>query len=244
MAEMVDGEIGKVLSALRETGQEKDTVVVFLSDHGDCHGAHKWNQKTVFDDESARVPLIISWKGRTSPGTSDVLINTGVDLLPTLCDFAGIDATSGLPGKSLKEPALGRAPTWKREYVVSQNHLAQGAGIRRTPEARRANKLQPYGRMVRSDRYKYCVYSEGKPPESPVEMDDLSGERKRMEQQRQLLRKVRQESLIDMKNDPGETKNLAGDPAYSEVLEQHRRYLEDFRQKYGDDFRAPRALEP
>jgi choline-sulfatase len=65
MIEKVDAEIGKVLAALRETGQEERTVVVFLADHGDCQGAHKWNQKTVFYEESSRVPLIISHKGVT-----------------------------------------------------------------------------------------------------------------------------------------------------------------------------------
>ena len=242
MIEMVDGEIGKVLTALRETGQEKDTVVVFMSDHGDCHGAHKWNQKTVFYDESARVPLIISWKGKTPQGTSNILLNTGVDLIPTLCDFVGIDAPSDLPGKSLKEPALGRAPAWKREYVVSQNHMTQGRGIGEgTPEERRANKLKPYGRMVRSDHYKYCVYSEGEQTAPLVDIKALSGERKELERQRLLLRNVRQESLIDMKNDPCEMKNLAKDGAYRKILEQHRRYLEDFCQKYGDDFSAPKT---
>jgi len=239
LTEMVDAEIGKVLATLRETGQEENTLIIFLSDHGDCHGAHKWNQKTVFYDESSRVPFIVSWKGKTPQGTSDILINTGVDLFPTLCDFAGITPPSGLPGKSLKEPALGRAPKWNREYIVSENHLSQGKGVGETREEQQSNKLQPYGRMVRSDRYKYCVYSEGKQTLPEVDISTLSGEKKTLEEQRLLLRTVRQESLIDMKNDPGEMKNLAKDPAYREVLQQHRQYLEDFCRKYGDNFSAP-----
>ena len=241
MTEMVDGEIGKVLATLRETGQEENTLVVFVSDHGDCHGAHGWNQKTVFYDESCRVPLIISWKGRTPQGTSDVLVNTGVDLYPTLCDFAGIDAPNGLPGKSLKTPALGQEPIWKREYVVSQNYMAQGRGVGPTRVKQRANKLQPHGRMVRSDRYKYCVYSDDKQERELLDLATLSGERKELERQRVLLRTTRQESLIDMKNDPGEMNNLAEDPAYRKVLEQHRQYLQDFRETTGDTFSAPKA---
>ena len=107
LIERVDKAIGVVLEALRAGGYEKDTVVVFLSDHGDCHGAHHWNQKTVFYDESARVPLIISWKGKTPKGISNTLVNTGTDVIPTLCDFAGIDVPAGLPGKSMKAPATG-----------------------------------------------------------------------------------------------------------------------------------------
>jgi len=143
----------------------------------------------------------------------------------------------------LKEPALGRAPKWNREYIVSQNHLSQGKGIGETREEQQANKLQPYGRMVRSDRYKYCVYSEGKQTLPEVEIRTLSGEKKTLEEQRLLLRTVRQESLIDMKNDPGEMKNLAKHPAYKEVLQQHRQYLEGFCRKYGDNFSAPKVLD-
>jgi len=243
MAEMVDAEIGKVLAALRETGQEENTVVVFLSDHGDCHGAHKWNQKQVLYDESARVPFIISWKGNTPQGTSDILLNTGVDLMPTLCDFAGIKTPSGLPGKSLMEPALSRAPAWKREYVVSQAHIRTAASVGRTKEERNAQKIKVYGRMVRSDRYKYCVYSEST-PSKPISISETSSDLlKRHEQSRLMLKTVRQESLIDMKNDPGEMKNLAKDSAYREVLLQHRQYLEEFCKKYGDTFSAPKVRD-
>jgi len=224
-----------------ETGQEENTLVVFVSDHGDCHGAHGWNQKTVFYDESCRVPFVISWKGKTPQGTSDVLANTGVDLFPTLCDFAGVTPPHGLPGKSLKGPALGKTSGWDREYVVAQNHLAQGRGMGKTRDEQISSKLRPYGRMVRSDRYKYCVYSEGEQTLPAVDINALSGERKRLEEQRLLLRTVRQESLVDMKNDPGEMKNLAKDPAYAEVLKQHRAYLDEFCQEHGDDFSAPEA---
>ena len=65
LIERVDEYVGAVMTALRESGLEENTIVLFLSDHGDCHGAHRWNQKTVFYDESARVPFIISWKGKT-----------------------------------------------------------------------------------------------------------------------------------------------------------------------------------
>ena len=86
MIEKVDAEIGKVLEALRKTGQEDNTLIVFTSDHGECAGAHRFNQKTVFYEESARVPLIVAWKGHTAAGTCDKLVNTGIDILPTLLD--------------------------------------------------------------------------------------------------------------------------------------------------------------
>jgi arylsulfatase A-like enzyme len=242
--ERADKFTGVVMEAVRESDLEEDTLVVFLSDHGDCHGAHRWNQKTVFYDESTRVPFIISQKGVTPGITSDLLVNVGVDLMPTLLDFAGIEPPAGLPGKSLKKPALGQAPDWSRDYVVSQNHMAQGNGLGAgTKEERRANRLTPYGRMVRSDRYKYCVYSDDQPEKELLDPATLSGERKELERLRIRLRAVRQESLIDMENDPGEMKNLAKDPAYAKVLKQHRAYLDEFCRKHNDDFQAPEVTE-
>ena len=204
LIERVDEFVGIVLDALRESGQEENTLVVFLSDHGDCHGAHHWNQKTVFYDESSRIPLILTWKGKTPVGTSDALTNIGVDIIPTLCDFAGIPVPETLPGRSVKEFALGNTPSWGREYVVSQNHMVQCEPVD-------GKHLKPHGRMVRSGRYKYCVYSEGE----------------------------RCESLIDMVRDPGEMQNLAGDNKYRQILEQHRAYLTEWCQRQGDDFVVP-----
>jgi choline-sulfatase len=199
LIERADRFIGVVLEALHESGHEDDTFVVFVSDHGECHGTHRWNQKTVFYDESARVPLIISRQGVTPKGTSDLLVNVGIDIMPTLLDFADIKPPHDLPGLSLKNPALGKKSQWQRKYVLSQNHMDQGSTVD-------GKHLAPHGRMVRSDHYKYCLYSEGEA----------------------------RESLVDMQNDPGEMMNQAENPQFKDILTQHRAYLRDFAEKNKD----------
>lgn len=199
MIEKVDAEIGKVLEALRTLGYEEETLVIFTSDHGECGGAHGFNQKTVFYEESTRVPLVISWKTRTPAGTTDRLVNTGVDILPTMLEAAGLSQPPGLPGHSLLGLALGRAPRDWPSYVVVQNDMSQSGeveGFRPTMQ----------GRMVRTDRYKYCLYEYG----------------------------VSRESLFDLQTDPGETQNLAADPAYHHVLLEHRGLLQEFARLRGD----------
>ena len=199
MVEKVDGEIAKVLNALRTAGIEENTLVIFTSDHGDCTGAHQFNQKTVFYEESVRIPLIVSWKGKTAPAVSDKLINTGIDILPTMFACAGIDQPKQLPGRSVLPLVLGQpAPPW-REHLVSQNNMSQTGlvdGIKPTME----------GRMVRTCRYKYCLYAHGN----------------------------RREALYDMREDPLETVNLAGDPQYRQVLLEHRARLANFAQTHHD----------
>jgi choline-sulfatase len=199
MIEKVDTEIGKVLTALRDAGLEKNTLIVFTSDHGECAGAHGFNQKTVLYDESARVPLIVALQGKTSGATTDKLVNTGIDLLPTLLEFAGLETPKKLPGRSLLPLVFGQPVAAWRDHVVVENNMTQtgeGDGFRPT--------LQ--GRMVRTDRYKYCVFSRGQ----------------------------RRESLVDMQADPGETTDLASDPKYRGVLLQHRELLARFGREHRD----------
>jgi arylsulfatase A-like enzyme len=199
MVEKVDGEIAKVMDALRQAGVEDNTLVIFTSDHGDCTGAHRFNQKTVLYEESVRIPLIVRWKGKTASTTSDRLINTGVDILPTMLDCAGIEQPKRLPGLSMLPLALGRPVERWRECLVSQNNLSQTGvvdGIKPTME----------GRMVRTDRYKYCLYAHGN----------------------------RREALYDMQEDPGETVNLAGTQEYRQVLSEHRAKLADFAEIHRD----------
>jgi len=199
MIEKVDGEIGKVLAALRERGLEENTVIIFTADHGECAGAHGFNQKTVFYEESARVPLIVSLKGVTKHTAASQLVNVGIDVLPTMLDFAGAQKPQKLPGLSLRPLALGQEPASWRNYVVIGNNMVQGGPV---------GMLRPAteGRMIRSERYKYCVYQFG----------------------------THRESLIDLQNDPGETTDLAGDPAQRKVLLEHRDLLRKFAIERGD----------
>jgi arylsulfatase A-like enzyme len=174
-------------------------LVVFTSDHGDCVGAHRFNQKTVFYEESARIPLIVSWKGQTPQAISDKLVNTGIDILPTFLDCAGIPQPAHLPGRSLLPLALGHLDTPWRPFLVAQNDLSQSGqvdGLRPTME----------GRMVRTARFKYCLYARG----------------------------VRREALYDLQDDPLETVNLAAAPEYRQVVLEHRNLLREYAQANDD----------
>ena len=161
--------VERALDALDETGQAENTVVLFTSDHGDCQGAHGWNQKTVFYDESTRVPLIFCWPGVTKTALSERLVQTGIDLLPTLCDYAGIPVPKNLPGLSLKPATDGQSSTDPRAYVVVSTKMLQGTAVDGV-------KPEPGGRMVRSRCYKYCLYDLGQRRESLFDMQQDPGE--------------------------------------------------------------------
>ena len=97
LTEMVDAHIGRVLEALTDSGVDENTVVIFSTDHGDMDGAYHMEHNTVLYEEATRVPLIVSWKGVTHPGRVDRyhLVSNGLDLLPTVCDYASVAPPDG-----------------------------------------------------------------------------------------------------------------------------------------------------
>jgi choline-sulfatase len=136
LTENADSLIGQVLSALDKSGLSKNTIVIFTSDHGDNDGSHKLEHKTFFYEESSRIPFIIAypWMEKKGIVDSNHLVSNGLDILPTLCDLAGINPPSNLPGKSIK-PVLASAPVkeW-RDHIFMENQL---------------------GYMIHTGRYKY-----------------------------------------------------------------------------------------
>lgn len=158
LTERVDGHIGRVLEALHESRLEDNTVVVFTSDHGDMDAAHRLEHKSMPYEEAARVPLIVSQPGVTRVGHVDRthLVSTGLDLIPSLCDFAGVEIPSALAGRSIKPLATGgRAEQPWRGCLAFEN---EGC------------------RVLVSERHKYAVYDHGDLREMLVDLQADPGE--------------------------------------------------------------------
>jgi len=163
LTEMVDSQIGRVLDALRASGLEDRTLVVFTSDHGDLDAAHRLEHKSILYEEAARVPLVVSQKGVTKAGLVDDehLVSVGLDLIPTLCDYAGIDPPAGLLGSSVRPLAEGRPlPSWRDSVVVETEN----------------------GRMIRTARYKYNLYDSGAHREQLIDLEADPGEMQNLAQ--------------------------------------------------------------
>lgn len=112
----VDEQVGRLLSALEETGQASNTIVVFTSDHGMQLGSHDLMYKNVPWEESMNLPFLIRWPGRIAPRTEDSLVIGSVDVAPTLLGLVGLgdripaamqgtDQSSGLVGDGFQGSA-------------------------------------------------------------------------------------------------------------------------------------------
>ncbi|MBN1825267.1 MAG: sulfatase-like hydrolase/transferase [Candidatus Eisenbacteria bacterium] len=100
--------IGRLLDALRETGDWDKTVVVLTGDHGEEFQEHRsFGHSFTFYDEVLRVPLLLRDPGRPGGGTVEHPVSL-VDLFPTLLRIAGLPAPEGLDGRPLDEEGEGR----------------------------------------------------------------------------------------------------------------------------------------
>jgi choline-sulfatase len=140
MVEMLDADIGRILDGLEANGLAEDTVVVLTSDHGEGAGRHGHVQKWTPYDESVRVPFVVSCPKRIRAGVRDAThLVSGLDVMSTLCDFAGADAPRNLRGRSLRPLLEGKRTEW-REFVAAE--------------------MQMVGRMIRTERFKYVKYKD------------------------------------------------------------------------------------
>ena len=156
MVEMVDAEIARVLWALEASGQRERTLVIFTSDHGEGLAHHQMTHKNFLYDEAAAVPLVLSWPGVIPTGQTDrEHLVSGLDLVPTICDFVGIDPPSKQRGRSLRPVLEGRPGDWRDTlFVEVQGNL---------------------GRAVRTHDYKYIRYI-GDPTEQLFDLRNDPGE--------------------------------------------------------------------
>ena len=117
---MVDAQIQLILDAIKESGKEENTLIIFSSDHGDNDASHKLEHKTILYEESANIPFAAMWKGHIPAGqvNNKNLVSNGLDLLPTVCDYAGIKAQADPRGRSLKPLFEGKNVQWRKTLAV------------------------------------------------------------------------------------------------------------------------------
>jgi arylsulfatase A-like enzyme len=120
LTELVDQRVQLILDAVEESGNEENTLIIFSSDHGDMDGSHRMEHKTALYEEAANIPFMAMWKGKIPAGrVNDThLISNGLDLLPTLCDYAGIKGVADPRGRSLRPLFENREVPWRETLGV------------------------------------------------------------------------------------------------------------------------------
>ncbi len=136
LIEKTDMFIEMINDTLKAKGLDKDTIVVFTSDHGDMMGSHGIFSKVPFYEESVKTPFVIKYPALLPQGkTNTNALISSIDLMPSLLDLCNIELESEIDGKSFKQSCID--PTVSTHDVTfSQNDT---------------------GRMIRYKDYKYCI---------------------------------------------------------------------------------------
>ncbi|TWU27516.1 sulfatase [Bythopirellula polymerisocia] len=187
----VDAQVGVLLEAVDRLGIADNTVIVFVSDHGYHLGDHGgfWHKMSLFE-EADRVPLIIYAPGMKAPGKKTDQLVELIDLYPTLVSLAGLPERENLDGINLTEVLDDPAKNTKLAAftVVSRST---------NPAADHAKTMDYLGRTVRTDRWRYTEWDDGK----------------------------RGVELYDHQSDPRELVNLAEKSDLAETRQQLKKLL-------------------
>ncbi len=148
MIELIDDQLGRIIEVLEKTGQLDNTIIIFMSDHGELLGDHGLIYKGCrFFESLVHVPLIISWPQRFKSGLKSKALVELVDLPSTLLEAVGLPADEQMQGKSLVPLLTGEAePDYHKPHVISEYYDAVDL-----PDG-------THGTMYFDGRYKSIVY--------------------------------------------------------------------------------------
>ena len=128
MVHRMDRDIGTLLGLLDELGIAEDTLVIFSSDNGphaeggndpkffDSNGPYRGIKRDLYDG-GVRVPMLARWPGVIEPGRTTGHVSAFWDVLPTLCDLAGVETPGGLDGISFAPTLRGEGEQAEHEYL-------------------------------------------------------------------------------------------------------------------------------
>jgi choline-sulfatase len=174
----MDRMIGRILEALDRNGLAENTMVLYMSDHGDMAGERDLWMKRCYYEDSVKVPAILSWPGVVSKGTVCDRVLSSLDFNATMLDAIGAPPLPGSHGRSVLNLLRNSDTDWD-DIALSEYCVYEGWTTR----------------MIRRGPWKYCYYHGHKPQlfnldEDPDELHDLAQDPPRADIQESLRDEV------------------------------------------------------
>lgn len=170
---MMDAQVGRLLDDLQKTGNDKNTIVLFMGDNGFHLGEREWWNKVTLWNRSSKVPFIMAGPGIVENRICKSPVEL-LDIYPTMMDKTGLTTPQKLSGQSIR-PLL-------------ENPEEPGKGYAFTMVARGKGKTNKIGRTVRTNGWRYTEWDNGKEgvelydeTKDPLEVHDLSNDPEKKE---------------------------------------------------------------
>lgn len=220
----MDTQVGEILNQLKEDGLYENTIIFFYSDHGD---GLPYAKRELYD-RGLRAPLMIK-APFLKPGTVDEQLISFVDLGPTVLSLAGVEIPKNIHGQAFLGKQKSQTP---RKYIYAGRD--------------RMDSEYDRVRAVSDGRFKYIRnYMPEKPNYQNVQfrlqnplMPHLLklNEKGKLtpDQARWFAKSKPLEEFYDTQTDPDEFKNLVGNPAYDEKLDELRKAHEQWMKEFPD----------
>ena len=193
LCETLDHATGRLLDFLDESGLAENTLVVFTSDHGDCHGSHALHHKGHPEEESTGIPLIARLPGTIPAGAVSRTLVSHIDMMPSALSLCDAPIPEQVAGRNLSRAFKGKAVDTKPLYLEGR------MGARRVMNKRNATTGHNYGewRAIITQRHKLAVDWQGNVQlltdlrEDPYEMNNLANKPEAARLQKRLLARLR-----------------------------------------------------
>ncbi|AKJ64206.1 sulfatase [Kiritimatiella glycovorans] len=234
--ERADRGVGYLMEALKATGHDEDTLVIFVSDGGPGFPRAKTHNYRA----GTQMPFIVRWPGRVSPGVQRDELVSAIDIAPTVYEVSGLRAPRTLPGRSLGPIFRGGNPRW-RKYVFTEHtaHCPHQYFPRRAVCDGRflliwnllgGERENPYPQGDRTTKIIMDLILEKQPG------SDLA------EAVRRTVNPPAFE-MFDLAEDPGELYNVAEDPKYAGKRLELERVLREWMKNTDDPLIDPAKLK-
>jgi len=225
----LDNQVGDVLAMLEETGQDKNTIVIFLGEQGPQFPGGKWG----LYDYGQKSGMIVRWPEKVRAKTETDAIVQYEDISPTLVDIAGGKSISGLDGRSFKKVLT--AP--------EKNHREVAFGIHNNIPEGPAYPM----RSIRDNRYKLILNLKPEATYSIKWMMNLENPElvwttwvtaaAYNKEAAELTKRISTKPSIefyDLQKDPNELNNLGATPAYQKLITKYTNRLQNWMKEQGD----------
>lgn len=131
MVSLIDKQVGRVMAALRESGLEDNTLVIFTSDHGELLGDHGLLFKGPHHyDCLLRVPTIVTWPGVIPPGRRIGGLAELIDVAPTILEAARAEIPEGMQARSFMPLLRGESYREREGVLIDRNDLYWGLNMK------------------------------------------------------------------------------------------------------------------